>query len=106
MFSNGTEYQCFLESQCFDCRFYVHFEEATEKKPVCHIEERIALCGGPGDDFPYEWLEENGYMYRYDCRRRALKKKRFWTADKLPQYAPPMTQEQANELLAAFKIEE
>lgn len=103
MFSNGTEYMCFLDRNCNDCRFFVAWEEATEKKPTCHIEQRIADCTMLDEEeaikvFPYEWLAENGTMARYDCNRKNFKRKRFVTADKLPQYAK-MTQEEANSLI-------
>lgn len=71
MFANGTEYECFLERNCYNCPFYVHYDEATEDNPVCNIEEQIALSGMTEDvEFPYEWLDENGSMARYDCRKR------------------------------------
>lgn len=111
MFSNGTEYESFLERNCGDCRFYVLWEEATEKKPECHIEERIARCAMLDREeatkvFPYEWLEDNGSISRYNCRRKSFKKKKFITADKLPKYATLMTQEQANELIKDLMIVE
>lgn len=68
MFSNGSEYDAFLERNCFDCPFYVGYYEATKEKPVCKIEERIAF--GIEKHFPFEWLDENGSMARFDCRKR------------------------------------
>jgi len=68
LFSNGTEYDCFMEYNCFRCKKYVHFEDATPENPVCPIEEAIALAGwGETKDFPAYKLIPNGYMHRYDC---------------------------------------
>ena len=74
LFSNGTEYEAFLETECADCPHYVYFEEATREKPVCEIEERIALCSmNPNVKPPLEWLDENEFLHRYDCRKKAGK---------------------------------
>jgi len=68
LFSNGTEYESFLERNCFRCKRYVPFDDATTEKPICPIEEAIALAGwGETYNFPVEKLKENGYMHRYDC---------------------------------------
>lgn len=68
MFSNGSEYGSFLERNCEKCPFYVYYDDATVENPVCQIEESIAM--GLEEAFPYEWLNPNGYMARYDCRKR------------------------------------
>lgn len=73
MFSNGTEYQSFLEKECRRCPHYVHYEEATMERQCCPIEEAVELAGLGGTPFPYEWLDENGHMHRYDCRKKAGK---------------------------------
>jgi len=87
MFSNGTEYEAFLERNCYQCPMYVPFEEATKDRPVCPIEDRIAQAGFSGDknDFPYEWLDEDGTMAVYTCRRRLGKKKRFRVVKHQPE---------------------
>ncbi|MGO4369354.1 hypothetical protein AB4Z21_00910 [Paenibacillus sp. MCAF20] len=72
MFSNGTEYESFLDSQCGECPHFVHFEDATEDRPVCEVEEKIALCSiAEHYKPPLEWLDGNGFMHRYDCRKKA-----------------------------------
>jgi hypothetical protein len=68
MFANCSEYDAFLEKNCENCPFYVYYGEATEERPVCDIEESIAM--GLEEVFPYEWLDENGEMSRYDCRKK------------------------------------
>lgn len=70
MFSNGTEYLAFMERNCDRCKNYIHYEDATEDNPTCHIEEVIAVCAANGEeeDFPYEWLEDNQTISRYNCR--------------------------------------
>lgn len=50
MFSNGEEYRMFLDMYCFRCNKYVPFEEATAKRPVCPIEEKLALCSFTGEE--------------------------------------------------------
>lgn len=65
MFANGTEYHCFLEVNCYKCKKYVDFEDATEDKTVCQIEEKIAIGGK--EMFPYDKLTPNGFMCRYTC---------------------------------------
>lgn len=74
VFANGSEYMAFLETQCSDCPHYVHWEEATVERPCCPVEEAIAL-NGLSDDYkpPLEWLDENGFMHRYDCRKKVGK---------------------------------
>lgn len=68
LFSNGTEYQCFLEVNCFKCKKFVHFEDATEENPCCKVEESIGLASvGVDEEFPWDKLIENGLMHRYDC---------------------------------------
>jgi hypothetical protein len=71
LFSNGSEYFAFLGNECGDCPHFVPFEEATDERPVCPVEERIALASATGGDFPSEWLDENDHMQRYDCRKKA-----------------------------------
>lgn len=68
MFSSGAEYDAFLKRNCFECPFYVHYEDANEHNPECEIEERIAIGGA--SVFPYDWLDENSSMARFDCRKR------------------------------------
>lgn len=70
MFSNGSEYDAFMELNCFRCRHYVPFEEASADRPVCAIEDRIAQAALDEAAFPYDWLDKNGTMARYTCRRR------------------------------------
>lgn len=43
-FSNGTEYMNFLERQCYMCKNYVNWEEATDENKVCEIEDKISLA--------------------------------------------------------------
>lgn len=68
MFANGSEYDAFINKNCDNCPLYVYYDEATEEKPVCQIEEDIALGGIVR--FPYEWLDKNDEMSRYDCRKK------------------------------------
>jgi len=70
MFSNGAEYDAFLEMNCYRCRHYVPFEEASPERPMCAIEDRISLATMDEEAFPYAWLDENGTKARYTCRRR------------------------------------
>lgn len=71
MFSNGSEYSAFSASNCDKCEHMVYVDEIEAGKPPCQIEERIALAGMVEESpFPYEWLNENGAMSRYDCRKR------------------------------------
>ena len=73
MFSNGTEYLCFLERNGSSCALY---RPDAEIGKGCHVEEAIDLTAVTGNptDFPYEWLDENDHMHRYDCRRKGRKK--------------------------------
>jgi hypothetical protein len=76
MFSNGTEYECFLDSNCYKCRKYRNaldtiYSDFKNCKP-CKIEYRIALASNLCDEeqkktFPFEFLKENGHQNRYDC---------------------------------------
>jgi hypothetical protein len=80
MFSNGTQYNVFEENNCNKCPFYVHYEDVTKNKPICKIEERIALSAHLDrkealKTFPYEWLDDNGSMGLYTCRKKIGKKK-------------------------------
>jgi len=70
MFSNGSEYEAFLERNCYKCKHYVHYDEATEENPVCQIEEDIVLSSVSDVAFPYEHLIENDSMSRYDCKKK------------------------------------
>lgn len=71
MFSNGSEYDAFQDSNCFECQHYVHFEDATEGNPVCDVEERIVLASfGAEELFPFEWLDSNENISRFDCRKK------------------------------------
>lgn len=70
MFSNGAEHDAFMELNCFRCRHYVPFEEASPERPMCAIEDRITLAMVDENAFPYDWLDENGLKARYTCRRR------------------------------------
>lgn len=45
MFANGTEYDCFIELNCDNCKNYVLYDDASESNPVCKIEEAISLSG-------------------------------------------------------------
>jgi len=70
MFSNGAEYDAFMEMNCYRCRHYVPFEEASPERPMCAIEDRISLATMDEEALPYDWLDENGTKARYTCRRR------------------------------------
>jgi hypothetical protein len=88
MFSNGTQYECFLEQNCEKCHFFVYYEDATEKNPVCSIEDRIAQSSALDREeaikiFPYEWLDKNDSMSLYNCRKHLGKELHFKTIDKL-----------------------
>jgi len=72
LFSNGIEYIEFLEKNCLKCSHFVHPEEVTDEQSACEIENRIALCGiDPNVIPPLEWLDENEFMHRYDCRKKS-----------------------------------
>lgn len=76
MFANGSDYEEFLNSNCFKCPLYVHYEEATDDKSVCNIEERIVLASlGAEEEFPYEWLDKNERIPTYSCRKFKGKEK-------------------------------
>ena len=70
MFSNGSEYESFLVTNCEDCPHYVHYNEATKENPACEIENDIALSSMSDVAFPYKHLIENGTMAKYDCKKR------------------------------------
>ena len=100
MFSNGTDYEAFLEQNCYRCPLYVHLEQATDKKLVCEIEERIALASvGLTEIFPHEWLDKNDSMPTYYCRKIRGKKRRFKTVDKHSQKSNPLDEQQVSELV-------
>lgn len=76
LFSNGTEYMGFLESNCLQCKNFVRPNEATPENPVCKIEEAVALAGiGETENFPVDELIPNGRVYRYDCRQKVAREK-------------------------------
>lgn len=70
MFSNGTEYASFLDNNCEKCAKFVDWELATTENPCCRIEERIVVAMIDKSAFPYEHLDENGSMSRYDCKEK------------------------------------
>ena len=41
-FSNGTEYEIFLEKNCYQCKHYIEWTEATPENPECRTEAAIA----------------------------------------------------------------
>lgn len=76
MFSNGTEYQMFLEMFCFKCKKYVDYEETAPERPVCQIEEKLALCSitGNEEDWPDEvemkWKQTDGFKAQaWECSK-------------------------------------
>lgn len=70
MFSNGTEYLNFLERNCDKCTHFVDYEDSSIENPCCPIEEDIATAMYEESVFPHDWLDENGSISRYDCRKR------------------------------------
>jgi hypothetical protein len=68
LFSNGTEYESFLEMNCEKCKKFVHFEDSSEDRPVCQIEEMVAHASfGSTPLLLFAKLIPNEYMHRYDC---------------------------------------
>ena len=65
MFSNGTEYECFLENYCYQCRKFVWWEDATDENPVCPIEESIHEARFDGEKFPINNIKWNKDMIAY-----------------------------------------
>lgn len=69
-----TNFLSKMFSSIFKEKIDVRVEEATEIKLVCEIEESISI--GVDEHFPFEWLNTNGSMARFDCRKRlGLEKK-------------------------------
>lgn len=73
MFSNGSEFDAFLERNCACCAL---FRENAPPGKGCPVEEALGLCCITGEpkDFPYEWLDPTPGMDRYACRRKARKR--------------------------------
>lgn len=77
MFSNGTEYGEFLKRECSTCPFYARWDDETNNKPLCQIEERMAWAmytGNRSEDFPYEWLNlewsQEKKEFFYSCKKK------------------------------------
>lgn len=108
MFSNGSEYDSFLEENCLECPF----SRENNAKTMCEVDQRIGECQWMDtkeavENFPYEWMTKNGRMSRFDCRKKQGKKLRFWTTDELPSYdTTPMTEEQIEKLVDAISLKE
>ncbi len=106
MFANGSEYDEFMEDNCYQCPMFVHWEDETEEKSVCPIEQRIAEIGfldfeNQLKTFPFEWLDGDGLFYH--CRRRLGKKRKFLTADQLPKKPKEIDKEQIRKIVDALK---
>jgi hypothetical protein len=71
VFSNGTEYEIFLDDNCMRCKKYVWWEEANDEKPCCPTEETIALANR--ETFPYDKLNRDPDTLQYDCKELELK---------------------------------
>jgi hypothetical protein len=70
MFANGSEYDSFLEENCYKCKKFVYYDESTEENPVCEIEEAISLSTMfDKKSFIKDHLQENSKMSRYDCNK-------------------------------------
>jgi hypothetical protein len=58
MFSNGTEYEIFLENNCYKCRRYFSYDDSftqtddSEAPDCCAIEEMISAARFHDDIFP------------------------------------------------------
>lgn len=58
-FSNGTEYQLFIEKNCDRCRKFVPWEEATAEKPECKIEAGLSEAQWDPDRWPSGKIKMN-----------------------------------------------
>ena len=54
IFSNGTEYQMFLEAKCGNCSKYVDFWNNPEGKDICVIEEDLSVGSLDESMFPFD----------------------------------------------------
>jgi hypothetical protein len=71
MRSTRSTYYEFIKRECVTCPFYVSWEEATEDKPTCKVEEQLAWAAHTDNklEIPYEWLEVHGTEV-YSCKKK------------------------------------
>lgn len=73
-FCNGTEHDLFMDNNCYKCKKYVYFQEATPENPVCPIEEKIHEAMFDESLFPKEHIKQkwtdDGRPYIPYCTER------------------------------------
>ena len=65
MFSNGTEYEIFMERFCYRCSKYKSDKEGIPYDNSCNIEKKIFESSFDSDKFPKDnvyWLEKQGHI--------------------------------------------
>ena len=71
-FSNGAEYELFLEKNCYRCKHYVDWMKVSEIIPKCETEEMLAEAYWDIERFPKGKIKmiqdlESGNFYIPHC---------------------------------------
>lgn len=57
-FCNGTEYDLFMAKNCYRCKKYVDWQEATASNPVCPVEDNIGAAMFNESLFPSGFIKQ------------------------------------------------
>lgn len=82
IFSNGTEYQMFIETHCGRCEKYIEIDDIGNTS--CKIETAMSRACMDEDKFPYsditmEWVTTGKFKYpKWSCSEFEEKQKNPW----------------------------